>query len=170
MQLWLSSAIFLGCAVATALTELFFFRVGRPPDAVAAVLGGLWLAMPYLAAAGLAAVFRRHTPALVTLLLTLLIVAPAGLSLFHASATQVEVAEQEARDAVQPGEDPHHGPGGMRQAGADMGAAISWGFSILLAVVVPPVQLAALLLPTLIAWGVTALVRGGEPQREPAGV
>ncbi len=167
MQPWLSSAIFLGCAVATALTELFFFRVGRPPDAVAAVLGGLWLAMPYLAAAG---VFRRHTPALVTLLLALLIVATAGLSVFHASATQVEVAEQQARDAVQPGEDPHHGPGGMRQAGADMGAAISWGFSILLAVVVPPVQLAALLLPTLIAWGVTALARGGEPQREPAGV
>src|SRR5436853_493827 len=73
---------------------------------------GLWVAMAYLAAAGLAVLFRRHAAALVVLLVALLIVASVGLSLLSASATQQEVAEQQVSDAVQPGEDPHHGPGG----------------------------------------------------------
>jgi multisubunit Na+/H+ antiporter MnhG subunit len=170
MRPWLLGAVLLGSAVAGILTEVILFRMVRPPDATAAVLGGLWVAMPYVAAAGLAVLFRRHAAALVVLLVALLIAAPVRLSLLNASATQQETAEQKVRDAVQPGEDPDHGPGGMRKAGADMGAAVSGVFSILLAVVLPPVQLAAVLIPTVIAYGVSALLRDREARRVPADV
>jgi multisubunit Na+/H+ antiporter MnhG subunit len=93
-------------------------------------------------------------------LVALFIAAPVGLSLLNASATQQEIAEQQVRDAVQPGEDPDHGPAGMRKAGADMGAAVSSVFSILFVVVLPPVQLAAVLIPAVIAFGVSAYSQG----------
>jgi multisubunit Na+/H+ antiporter MnhG subunit len=162
MRSWLIGTVLLGSAVACILAEIILFRMFRPPDATAALLGGLWVAMPYIAAAGLAVLFRRNAPALVVLLIALLIAAPVGLSLLNASATQQQTAEQQVRDAVQPGEDPEHGPAGMRKAGADMGAAVSSVFSILFAVVIPPVQLAAVLIPALIAFGVSVLVREGK--------
>jgi hypothetical protein len=166
MRPWLLGAVLIGSAAGCALSELFLLRTGRPPDASSAVLAGLWLAMPYLGAAGLAALFRRHTPALTALLIALLVTAPVALSLYHASATQQEIAEREAETAVLPGEDPARGPAAMRKTGADVGAALTWGFSVFLAVVVPPVQLAALLFPTLITWGATGLARRREAQRE----
>src|SRR5262249_48553069 len=97
----------------------------------------------------LAALVRRHTAALVTLLIALLIVAPVGLFVYNAAAIQQEVA-------VQPGEDPDSGPGAVRRGNAEL-------FSILLAVKLPPVQLAAVFFPTLIAYGVSALRR--RPQK-----
>ncbi len=103
------------------------------------------------------------------LLVALLIAAPVGLSLLNASATQQEIAEQQARDAVQPGEDPQHGPAGMRKAGADAGAAVGGAFSILLAVALPPVQLAAVLLPAVIAYGISALLRSREARQVAVG-
>jgi multisubunit Na+/H+ antiporter MnhG subunit len=170
MRLGLVGLIVAGAGVAAALSELFVFRMVRPPDATAAALGGLWVAMPYLAAAGLAVLFRRHAAALVVLLVALLLAAPVGLSLLNASAARQEVAEQQARDAVRPGEDPDHGPAGMRRAGADLGAAVGGAFSILLVVVLPPAQFAAVLIPTVIAYGVSALLRGREARRVPADV
>ena len=157
MRPGLVGLIVIGAGIAAALSEILLFRMVRPPDATSAVLGGLWVALPYLAAAGLAVLLRRHAAALVVLLVALLIAAPVGLSLLNASATQQQTAEQQVRDAVQPGEDPEHGPAGMRKAGADMGAAVSSVFSILFAVVIPPVQLAAVLIPALIAFGVSVL-------------
>jgi multisubunit Na+/H+ antiporter MnhG subunit len=170
MRAWLIGAVLLGSAVGGILTEIILFRMFCPPDATAAVLGGLWVAMPYLAAAGLTVLLRRHAAALVVLLVALLIAAPVGLYLLNASATQQETAEQQVRDAVHPGEDPHHGPGGMRKSGADMGAAISSAFSILFVVVIPPVQLAAVLIPASIAFGVSLLLREGKARQVPAEV
>jgi F0F1-type ATP synthase assembly protein I len=170
MQQWLAGSVLLASAVAGILSELFLFRVGRPPDEVAAVLGGLWIAMPYLAAVGMAALFRRSTPALVALLIALLITSGVGLSMYHASAKQQEAAEQQLRDAVQPGEDPDHGPAAKRKTGAEVGVAIGWAFSILLLVVLPPVQLAAMFLPTLITYGVAVMVREPEPRQVEVGV
>ncbi len=40
----------------------------------------------------------------------------------------------------------------MRKAGADTGAAFSWGASVFLSLFVLPIQLAALLTAILIAW------------------
>jgi hypothetical protein len=81
-----------------------------------------------------------------------------GVYLLDASATQREVAAQQPRDTVQPGEDPHHGPGGVRKAHAELGEFVVSAFSILLVVVLPPVQLAAVLILPLIAYGVSALL------------
>jgi multisubunit Na+/H+ antiporter MnhG subunit len=170
MRPWLIGAVLLGSVVAGTLSEIILFRMVQPPDATAAVLGGLWVAMPYLAAAVLAGLLRRHTAALVVLLIALLLVAPVGLWLLNASATQQEVVEQQVRDAVQPGEDPDHGPAAMRKAGADMGAFVGGAFGILLVLVLPPAQLAAVLFPTVIAYGVSVLTRGREPQRVAAEV
>ena len=131
-------AVLIVSAAACALSEVIVFQSTSPPDATAAALGGLWIAMPFLAAAGLAVLIRRHTAALVTLLIALLVAAPVGLFLLNAAAAQQEVAQQQAR---------------------------AWGglFSILLAVWIPPLQFAALLLPTLIAYGVSAAPR--RPQQ-----
>jgi hypothetical protein len=159
MRPWLVGAIVLGSAVAGTLTELIVFRMVRPPDSTAAILGALWVAMPYLAAAGLAVLFRRHTAALIALLIALLVAAPVGMFLFDASATQQEIARRQAENAVLPGEDPAHGPAAMRKAGADMGVAAGGVFSILLAVMLPPLQLAAVAVAAGIGYGVGACLR-----------
>ena len=52
--------IVAGSVIAAGLTELIVFRMVSPPDASAALLGGLWLAMPYLVAVMLAVMFRRQ--------------------------------------------------------------------------------------------------------------
>jgi hypothetical protein len=165
MRTWLIGAVLIGSAVAGVPTEVLLFRMIRPPDATAAVLGGLWAGMPYLAAAGLAVLFRRHAAALVVLLVALLAAAPVGLFLLNASATQQESAEKQVRDAVQPGEDPDHGPAATRKAGADMGAAVCGVFSILLVVALPPVQFAAVFIPAVIAFGLSALFRERAARR-----
>jgi F0F1-type ATP synthase assembly protein I len=159
MRPGLIGAVLLGSAVACALSEIIVFQATSPPDVTAAVLGGLWIAMPYLVAVGLAVLFRRHAATLAVLLIALVIAAPTGVSLLHASAAQQEVSKEQVRNAVQPGEDPDHGPAAMRKAGAEMGAAFGWGFSILLAVILPPIQLVAVLIPTLLAYGIAALFR-----------
>ena len=61
-------AVLIASAAACALSEAIVFQSTSPPDATAAALGGLWIAMPFLAAAGLAVLLRRHTAALVTLI------------------------------------------------------------------------------------------------------
>ncbi len=50
----------------------------------------------------------------------------------------------------------------MRQTGAEAGAAFAWLFSVLLFVVLPPAQLAAVVVPAGIAYAVRALARGGD--------
>jgi hypothetical protein len=154
VRAWLVGAIVLTAAVAAVLTEMHVLRMARPPDATAAVLGGGWVALPYLVAAGLAIAVRRHAHALVALLVTLLAAAVVGVFLFDTSATAMETARRQAATAVLPGEDPSSGGAGMRKAGADAGVTITGVFSILVAVVVPPAQLAAI----LVAAGVGAFV------------
>lgn len=68
-------------------------------------------------------------------------------------------AERDVREAVQPGEDPTRGAAAMRKTGAEAGAAIRGAFSILMVLVVPPAQLAAVAIPTAIASAVSALRR-----------
>jgi hypothetical protein len=161
----LLSAVLLGSAVAGILTEMFLFRMFTPPDWTAAAIAGLWVAMPHLAAVVLAVLFRRRIAVLLMLLVALVAAAPIGVSLFNASAIGQEAAAQQVRDAVHPGEDPDSGPAGMRKAGADMGAAVSSAFSIMLVVVLPPVQVAVVSIPTLIAFGISALRRGLADRR-----
>ncbi len=103
MRRQLFSATLLASAVGCALAELFFVRTGHPPDVISAALAALWLAMPYLGAIGLAAVSRKHTPALATLLVALLATSTVALLLYHASATQQETAEQQAGEATRRG-------------------------------------------------------------------
>src|SRR5690242_16809749 len=99
---WLVGLVVLGSAVAGALSEVLLFRMFEPPDATAAVLVGAWVALPFLAAAGMALIVRRHPAALVTLLVALLVAGKVGVSLLDASATQYEVARQQAATAVGP--------------------------------------------------------------------
>jgi hypothetical protein len=160
MRPGLAGLIVVGAAIAAAVTEVIVFRVVNPPDGASALLGGLWVAMPYLAAAGLALLVRRHHAALITLLVALLVAAGVGLPLLGNAATQQAAAERQVQTAVQPGEDPHSGPAAMRKSGAEIGQSITSVFSVLLAVFVPPIQLGVVLVPTVIAWAVSALRRG----------
>jgi hypothetical protein len=166
MQKRLVWAIIIGSAVAGAATEALVFRFARPPDATAAVLGGLWLAMPYLAAALLACLCRRLRTTLVVLAVLLALAAFVGISFTYSAVSQQAVADQQVKDAVQPGEDPNHGPAAMRKSGAEMGAAIGFGFLIVLAVVVPPVQTAVIAIPTII---LGVINRARQEHLRPAG-
>jgi hypothetical protein len=151
MPVWLLRVIFIAATAAGILSIFFVFSMVEPIDATAYVLGGLWLLMPYLAALILAVAVRRLTRTLMALLIALLVAASVGISLYHSSAAQYAIARNQVKTAVLPGENPNSGPGGMRKSGAEMGAAISGVFSILLAVVVPPSQLAVILVPTLLS-------------------
>jgi hypothetical protein len=150
MQKRLVWAIIIGAAAAGATTEVLVFRYAHPPDATAAFLGGLWLAMPYLVAVLLACLFRWQRTTLIDLAVLLALAAFVGISFTYSAVSQQAAAEQQVKDAVQPGEDPTHGPAAMRKSGAEMGAAIGFGFLIVLAVVVPPVQTAVIAIPTII--------------------
>jgi len=151
--------IIIGAGIAVALTEVIVFRMFQPPDEFSAILGGLWLAAPYLVTAGFALLFRKRLAPLIVLLVAFLIAAGVGVSMFNSSANQQAIANHQVETAVQPGEDPNAGPGGMRKSGAEMGAAISSVFSIALAVILPPIQIAVVVIPTLIGFGVSALMR-----------
>jgi hypothetical protein len=48
----------------------------------------------------------------------------------------------------------------MRKSGAEIGRSITGVFSVLLAVFVPPVQLGVVVVPTVIAWVVSARRKG----------
>jgi hypothetical protein len=161
---FVGAIVLLSTAAAIASVALIF-RAVHPPDSTAAVLGGLWIALPYLAAVGLAVLLRRRTPVLVALVVGLALVAPVGIYLLKATAQQQEQARQQVATSVGPGEDPSHGPAGMRKAGAEMGEAVGSVFSILLAVVLPPVQLAVVLIAAGIGLGVSAW----SNRRPPAG-
>lgn len=156
-------------AAAAAFTVHTVLRIAKPPDETAAVLGVLWLAMPYLAAAGLALLVRRHVPPLAVLLVALLAASIVGSYLFDTAASQQLAAETLARTTVLPGEDPDRGPAGTRHASAELGADIGGVFSILICVVLPPVQLVAVVLPTLIAYAITVGLgrRGHAPEGPP---
>ncbi len=159
MRPWLIGAIVLGAVTAGTLTELIILRMANMPDATAISLGTLWINMPYLAAIGLAVLFRRKNAILIVLFVCVLIVSFVGVSLFDASATQQEIARKQADNAILPGEDPNHGPAGMRKANADAGVFIGGFFTILLAVTLPPLQLAAVTIPTVIGYGLSVLLR-----------
>lgn len=146
MRPWLVGAIVLASAIAGTLTELTLLRVYTPPDAPSAVYRAAWLTLPYLAAAGLAVVLRRHPAALAALLVALLAAAVVGVFLFDAATTQLLAARQQAATAVLPGGDPTHGPAAMRKAGIDAWVTAGGLSMLLLAIYLPPVQLAAVAL------------------------
>ena len=142
------------------------FRMFSPPDAEAAFLAGLWIALPYLAAAGLALLFRRRNPALITLAACLGLCAFVGVSMLNASANQHDISQKEVENAVQPGEDPNSGPAGMRKSGADLGAEIGGFFSILICAVLPPLQLAVVVIPSTIVFAISSARRRREVEPE----
>jgi hypothetical protein len=162
MRLGLAGWIVIGACVATAISELILFLTFNPPRE-GVPLATLWVAMPYLATAGLALLLRRHHTALMVLLVSSVLAAGAGLSVLAKIGAANADAQQQVRDAVQPGEDPSSGGAGKRKAGAEIGADITWLFSVLLLVVVPPVQLAMVVIPTVIGYVVSAVSRRNEP-------
>jgi hypothetical protein len=132
----------------------------KPTDETAFVLGGLWILMPYLTALVLTGLCRRYRGVLITLLVALVIVTFVGVSMYQSSAAAHVDARHQPEPAIRPGEDPNSAPAAlrksaaetMRKAGAEIGAGISNVFSILLAVVLPPVQSVGVAVPTLIAY------------------
>jgi hypothetical protein len=171
MRAGLVGVIVVGSGIAAAVSELFLLRIVQPPYDASALLGGLWVAMPYLASVALALLMRRHyTPQLV-LLVAFLVATAAGLSFLGNAAAQRELSRYESVTAVFPGEDPTRGPAAMRKTSAEVNEAFTGVFSVLLLALVPPVQLALVLVPTLIARGVVALARpqaGASDHRSPA--
>jgi hypothetical protein len=83
-------------------------------------------------------------------------------------AVNQAAADEQVRTAVQPGEDPHSGPASHRRVGAELGKDITDLFSVVLAVVLPPIQLAVIVVPTLIAWVIVALTGGKDAVGQPA--
>ena len=162
MRSGLVGPIVVGAVIAAAATELIVFRMVSPPDESAALLGGAWLAMPYLVALMLAFLFRNSPVPLTVLLVALALSSTAGISMLANMAVNQKAAEQDVKNAVRPGEDPKSGPAGMRKTGAEVGQTITNLFSVLVAVFVPPVQLAFIVIATLIAWGVSAVAGGGK--------
>ena len=155
-------------AVGLVWAEILLYQLAVPPDTVSVVAGSLWLGLPYLAAAALAGLTRRHSVALVTLLVMLVAAGGIGLYLLTVATLEHERSHQEVATAVLPGEDPNRGAAGMRKSGAEMGEFFTGALSIFLCVVVPPVQLAAITVPTVIAWVVSALARRAASSRTPS--
>ncbi len=156
-------------AVGLVWAEILLHRLVAPPDTDSIVAGGLWLGLPYLAAATLAGLARRHAAALVTLFVTLVAAAGIGLYLRTVATLEHDRSHREVATAVHPGEDPNRGAAGMRKSGAEMGEFFTGALSIFLCVIVPPVQLAAIVVPTMIAWVASALVRREDtPSRRTA--
>lgn len=162
MQRAFVGTLLLGSLLVGVLSEVFVARMVHPPDEAAAFLGGLWIAMPFLATALLTLLIRRHSGALTVLLIVFLIAGGIGLEMYFNAASIHSQAREEVRTAVLPGEDPSHGPAAMRKTGADVGAFVTDVFSILLCVIVPPVQLGFVLFPSLIAYAVSRRRRGKE--------
>lgn len=163
MRTSLTALIIVGSVVAAVVTEFLVYGAVQPPDAMSAFLGGVWLAAPYLLAIVLALLFGPRTGPLIVLLVTLVVAASVGLSLFGKAASEQANARTQVKNAVLPGEDPTRGPAAMRKTGAELGADIGWGFMILLAVMVPPVQLGLIVVPSVVAF---AIAFASAPRRE----
>jgi hypothetical protein len=149
-------------AVGFVWVEILLYRLDTSPDAESVVLGALWLGFPYLAAAALAGLARRHLAPQITLLVALVVAGGIGLYLLTVATVEHERSHHEVATAVQPGEDPNRGAAGMRKSGAEVGEFFTGALSLFLCVVVPPVQFAVVAVPTLIAWVISALARGRE--------
>lgn len=152
-------AILIGSAVAGILSEVMLFRMLSPPDAEAAFLAGAWIAMPFLGTMGMMMLIRRNNAALIVMLVALVLASFVGVSILNSAVEARIESQKQVREAVGPGEDPNSGPAGMRKTGADVGATISDVFSVAVVVFIPPLQLVAVVIPTLIGYGVSALVR-----------
>ena len=161
-------AILIVASVACILSEVMLFRLFSPPDTESALIAGAWVAMPFLLTAGMMLLVRRDPTALTVLLIALLGGSGVGVSILNSAVNAREESRKQVREAVLPGEDPHSGPAGMRKAGAEAGATISDVFSIAAVLVVPPAQLAAVVIPTLIGYGVSALARRRADRAEEA--
>jgi hypothetical protein len=155
MRSRLLAVIGIVAVVGGGLSLYFVFSMVNPPDASAYVLGGLWILVPYLTALLAAGLGRWNKAVLITLLVALALFTFFGVSFFQWSAAAHADARRQVETAVNPGEDPNSGPAAMRKSGAEIGANISNVFSILFAVVIPPVQFVGVMLPTLIAFAVS---------------
>jgi hypothetical protein len=155
----------LGAIAAATAAALIVRRAFPPPDASAAAAGVAWLGGPYLLAAGLALVFRRRPTVLWALLIAVALAGTVGASLYDGVADGAIEARRQAETAVLPGEDPDHGPGGMRKAGADFGAFVAEAFGVAVLVVVPPVQAVAVALAAGIGYALSAWRRGRAEAR-----
>jgi hypothetical protein len=159
--------ILLVSAVAGMISELIMIGTGRPPDVATALLGGLWVAMPYLAAGGLALLFRGRPTPLTALLVALIVAVAIGLPILGNAAVQQAAAEHDAMTAVLPGEDPSRGPAAVRRSGAEASASITWLLSALSLTLVPPVQLGVVLIAP--ALGYVSARTSSRPTRTKAG-
>jgi hypothetical protein len=163
MRSGLLTAIGLVAAVGGILSLVFVFSMVKLADETAYVLGSLWILLPYLTTLFAAGLFRRNRTVLLTLFVALVPVTFVGVSFYQSSAAQHAQSRRLVETAVDPGEDPNSAPAAlrmsgaeiMRKAGAEIGEDISNLFSILIVVVIPPVQFVGVVLPTLIAYAVS---------------
>jgi hypothetical protein len=155
----------LAALVSTALAVLFVSRAFPPPDSTAAALAVGWLGGPYLLAGVLALLLRRHSTALGALLATVVLAGAVGAVVYDSIASGVIKARREAETAVLPGEDPNHGPAGMRRAGADLGSFVTDVFGVAVLVVVPPVQAFAVAVAGGIGYALSVWRRGRAETR-----
>ena len=166
MQKRLTWSIAFISAVAAIISEVMLFRMFNPPDTTAALIGGGWVAMPYVGTIGMAMLVRRTSTALIVMLISLLLVSYVGVSALNSVADSQDESHRQVRDAVLLGEDPNSGPAGMRKSGADVGAMVTDVFAIAFVAFLPPVQLVVVVIPTLIGYGISALFR--KPVGTPA--
>jgi hypothetical protein len=158
-------AILLAALVSAALAITFVLRAFQPPDPSAAALAMAWLGGPFLLAAVLAALLRRHPAVLIALLTVVVLSGAVGATLFAEVADAVVTARRQVETAVLPGEDPTRGPAAMRKSGADIGSDITQLFALTVGLVVPPVQVVAVALTAGIGYTLSVWSRGRAEAR-----
>ena len=158
MRQWLVGAILLAIVIAATLSEIFLFRMFHPENASEGIIAAAWVALPYLVAAVLVGLVRRSQATLIVLLCCLLTASAIGIPILNNVATQQVALEQDARDAEQPGNKARNGWEGF---------SLFFGgiFAIAAVLILVPVQVAAILFPTVIAYGVAYAQRSWEAKR-----
>jgi len=133
---WLISAILLAAVIGITATEIIVVHSDSRGE-VGVIFGRLWVALPYLVAAGLAWLFRRHPAVLIVLLCALLTTSAVGLGV---PCLREAFAELEAP---------------RRAAGPSGGSNLEVGmFAWLLVLATVFCQLVVILISTLIAYAV----------------
>src|SRR5262245_34387519 len=170
MRQWLVGAILFVAVIGLSLTQILLGRMSTPGEAVSSLLiGALWVALPYLVAAGLAWLLRQYTAVLIVLLCSLLVAGALGISELGEAALHVERAEEERKawDAARKG---------VIDIGPGLGVAFARAHAIGLAIYMIPLQLAAILTPTVLVYAVVlnrryreALAAGSGPDRRAGG-
>src|SRR5690606_12512950 len=88
-----------------------------------------------------------------------------GGSVYESVSSAILRARHEVETAVLPGENPNSGPGGMRRAGADLGAFVSDVIGVAVLVVIPPAQALAVAVASGVGYMLSVWMRGRAEAR-----